>query len=167
MVIDRWTGDIVRAREIEDVPVARSYKPPVVVGRAPTVARETVALRRPPLPRPAPERLTQTANIAPSAADNLPLAVEDEEILTSSIDGVDVEAEIDPTGPISMPPPLPGVEAEAPRLESEAPVEITAAPKPPAIAETDPVAPKPAWQATAPQGERFDPADGRDPIADY
>jgi len=181
LAIDRWTGDIVRARVIEAGPAVRPYRPPVVVDRAPRATRKAAALRVPPLPRPAPERLTQTASVTPSAAEDrlepeeaLSEAAQDEDIVTSSIDRPDVVPEIDPIGETTpMPPPLPGVEAEAPPPESEAPAEIAAMPKLPAIAEADAVAeavivaPKPAPPITALQGERFDPADGRDPLAVY
>ncbi|HSG95366.1 MAG TPA: hypothetical protein VLA28_07580, partial [Afifellaceae bacterium] len=105
-------------------------------------------------------------------------AVEGEETATSSIEGLDAESEIYPIGkPVSAPPSPPVADAEAPPTEPSAPVEVAALPKPPAIAEAEPaagadtlspaVAPKPARPATVPQGERFDPADGRDPIAKY
>ena len=186
LVIDRWSGDIVRARVIESGPAVRPYRPPAVVDRAPpntpTATRKIAALRVPPLPRPAPERLTQTASIAPSATDRPepeeapPATVQGGDIVTSSIDRPDsmdqpnAASEIDPIGePAPIPPPL----TEAPTPEPEAPVEIAAVPNLPAIAEPDPVAeavtssPKPARPVTALQGERFDPADRRDPIAVY
>ena len=190
LAIDRWTGDIVRARVIEAGPSVRPYRPPAVVDRAPPDSRITrrkiAALRVPPLPRPAPERLTQTASTTPSVDDSLepentlPETAQDEDIVTSSIDRPDsmdrpnAVSEIDPIGePVPMPPPLPEAGAEAPPPEAEAPVEIATAPKLPVIAEPDPVvepvaiASKPARPVTALQGERFDPADRRDPIAVY
>ena len=195
LAIDRWTGDIVRARVIEAGPAVRPYRPPAVVDReppiTPTAPRKITSLRVPPLPRPAPERLTQTASIAPSVEDRLdpekmlPEAVQDEDMVTSSIDRPDsidrpnAASEVDPIGePVPMPPSLPEVGTEASPPEPEAPVKIAAAPKLPTITEPDPVAnavmsaPTPAFSvSTAPvtvlQGERFDPADGRDPIAVY
>lgn len=185
LVIDRWSGDIVRARVIEVDPAVGPYRPPAVV-RAPAttriVTREIAALRAPPLPRPAPERLTQTVSITPSATDRLepeeaPLATGlGGDIVTSStdrpdsIDQPDAVPEIDPIGePAPMSPPL----TEAPTPEPEAPVEIAAVPNLPAITEPDPVveavtsAPTPARPVTALHEERFDPADQRDPIAVY
>ena len=171
MVIDRWSGDIVRAREIEDVPVARSYKPPASVDRAPpntpATRRKISSLHAPPLPRPAPERLTQTALVEPSPGDLLereempPPAVESEDIVTSSVHRPD---EVPETGPIgestAVPPSLAGAEAAPPPGERELPV-AEAVPFPPDVAA------KPARPVTALQGERFDPADGRGQIADY
>ena len=190
LAIDRWTGDIVRARVVEGGPASRRYRPPAVADReppiTPTAPRKITSLRVPPLPRPAPERLTQTASIAPSVEDRLdpekmlPEAVQDEDIVTSSIDRPDsidrpnAASEIGPIGePVSMPPSLPEVGTEASPPEPEAPVEIAAVPNLPAITEPDQVseaamsAPTPARPVTALQGERFDPADGRDPIAVY
>jgi hypothetical protein len=150
LVIDRWTGDIVRARFIETGPAVRPYRPPAVVDRVSpntrTTTRKIAALHVPPLPRPAPERLTQTASIAPSAVDRVereetpPAKVEGDDIVTSSVSRPDAEAEIDPTGEsVPMPPPLPGVGTEAPPPEPEMPVDIAAAPKLPAITEADAV----------------------------
>ena len=180
LVIDRWSGDIARARVIEASPAVRPYRPPAVVDRGRATTRKIAALPVPPLPRPAPQRLTQTASIAPPAEDRLelektlPEAVQDEDIVTSSIDRPDGVPEIDRIGETTpMPPSLPGAGAEEPSPEPEAPVEIAAVPKLPAIAEPGPVAeavtiaPKPARPVTALQGERFDPADSRDPIAVY
>ena len=181
LVIDRWSGDIVRARIIEAGPAVRPYRPPAVADRGPRATRKTAALRVPPLPRPAPERMTRTVGITPSAADRLewektlPEAAQDEDIVTSSIDGPVAVPEIDPiveTTPMSPPEP------EATSPEPEAPVEIASVPKLPAIAEPDPIAeavthaPKPARPVhndpvTALQGERFDPADARGPITVY
>ena len=153
LVIDRWSGDIVRARAI------KANRAP---GKARAKTRKIAALRVPPLPRPAPERLTQTVSITPSAvADRL----QPENTLP----------EIDPIGE-TTPMPLPLVETPPP--VPEAAVEIAAVPVLPAIAEPDPVAeaiaiaPKPARPVitapvTALQGERYDPADIRDPIAVY
>ena len=179
LVIDRWSGDIVRALVIEADPAVRPYKPPALVDRVPATTRKTAALRVPPLPRPAPERATQAASITPSAADRAelektqPATMQDGDVVTSSTNRPDVVPKIDPVGePVPMPP-----FAETPAPEPEAPVEIAAVPKLPAIAEADAVveavapapivAPKPARSVTALQGERFDPADGRDPIAVY
>jgi lipoprotein-anchoring transpeptidase ErfK/SrfK len=58
------------------------------------------------------------------------------------------------------------VEPEKMPPEPEAPVEITAVPKHPAIAEAVTVEPTPARPVAALQGERFDPADGRDQVAE-
>jgi hypothetical protein len=190
LAIDRWTGRIMRARVIEGGPAVRPYRPPVVVDRAPPDTRITrrkiAALRAPPLPRPAPERLTQTARITPSIEDQPEpeetpsVKAQDEDIATSSIDRPDsidqpnAVAKTDPIGePVPLPPPLPGAGAEASPPEPEAPVEIAAAPKMPAIAEADRVveavtsAPTPARPGIALKGERFDPADECDPIAVY
>lgn len=162
LVIDRWSGDIVRARVIEAGPAVRPYRLPAVVDRVPGARRKTSTMRVPPLPRPAPERLTQTVSITPSAvADRL----QPENTLP----------EIDPIGE-TTPMPLPLVETPPP--VPEAAVEIAAVPVLPAIAEPDPVAeaiaiaPKPARPVitapvTALQGERYDPADIRDPIIVY
>jgi hypothetical protein len=181
LAIDRWTGDIMRAQVMETGPAVRPNRPPAVVERVPQTTRQIAALRVPPLPRPAPERLTQTAIITPPAEDNRsepekmpPPAVEGEDIVTSSIIRPEAVPEIDPIGePIPLPPSLPGAGAEAPSPEPELPVEVVAVPKSPAIAETDPVSeaipaePKPVRPVTALQGERYDPADMRDPITDY
>ena len=206
LAIDRWTGDIVRARAVEVRRAVRPNRPPADIVRAPAAKRKTVALRVPPLPRPAPERLTQTANISPPALDSLepetmpptmpPPAVEDDDIVTSSTGRRDSIAskvrpvtvpEIDPIAKTAMmrpsppvaeaPPPEPEAVVEAVPPEPELPVKVAAVPKAPAIAGTDQAAeavsvlpvlpPKPVRPVTALQGERFDPADGRDPIADY
>ena len=184
LAIDRWTGDIMRARVIAAGPAVRPYRPPVVVDRVlpdtPVARRNIAALRVPPLPRPAPERLTEAASITPPAEDGLapdktpPETAQGDDIVTSSIDRLDQSAETGPIGePVPMPPSLPGTKTAAQPPEPEAPVEIAAAPKLPAVPEPDPVAeaavpaPIPAWPAAVLQGERFDPADERDPIAVY
>ncbi len=196
LVIDRWSGDIVRARVIEAGSAARPYRPPVVVERVPGARRDAAARRVPPLPRPAPERLTQTAGIAPlAAADRLEPgkrpspAIEGGDIVTSSINRPDAVPEIDPIGePVPIPRSLPVTEAEAPPSKPEAPVDVTALPERTAHAEADAVALAPVVASelarpdsimpdsimpvsrapvTALQGERFDPADGRDPITVY
>ncbi len=181
LVIDRWSGDIVRARVIKAAPAVR----PAAVDRIPakvrTKTRKIAALRVPPLPRPVPERVTQTANITLFTVDRLelektpPPAERGGDIVTSSISKPAVVPEIDPIGePTPMPQPL----AEAPPPVAEPPVEIASVSKLPVIAEPDPVTgavvlePKPAGPVskipvTVLQGERFDPADIRDPIAVY
>lgn len=185
LVIDRWSGDIVRARVVKAAPAVRPYRPPAAVDRTPakarTKTRKIAALRVPPLPRPVPERVTQTANITPFTVDRLelektpPPAERGGDVVTSSISKPAVVPEIDPVGePTPTPPPL----ADAPQPVAEPPVEIASVPKLPAIAEPDPVAgavvlaPKPAGPVskipvTVLQGERFDPADIRDPITVY
>ena len=218
LAIDRWTGDIMRARVIEAGPAVRPYRPPVVVDRAQPdtriTRREIAALGVPPLPRPAPERLTQTASVTPPSvadgvepektlspavpggdivtssinrADKVPEidpigqttapAVQADDIVTSSVDRPKPAPEIDPIGePTPMPPSLPGVGADALPPEPEAPVEIAVIPEPLAVPNPAPAAeiapPEPARpgytpSVTALQGERFDPADARDPITVY
>jgi len=193
LVIDRWSGDIVRARAIEAGPAVQPLRPPAMVGRAPQKMR-SAALPVPPLPRPAPERLTQTVSVSPSPEDypepvtSVPEAVQDEDIMTSSTNRAAGMPESDSIGdPASMPPPLPGAGpgkgTKTPPSGSQALAEVAAAPKSPAIAESDAVAvavipaptsarpvsamPVAGAPVAALQEERFDPADFRDPIAVY
>ena len=65
----------MRARVIEAGPAVRPYRAPAVVDRAPATVRKIAALRVPPLPRPAPERLTQTVSITPSAEPEAPVEI--------------------------------------------------------------------------------------------
>ena len=125
---DVVASDTVRARFIEAGPVVRPHRPPAAVDRAPAATRKSAALRVPSLPRPTPQRLTQTMSIAPSAVGR--------------------------------------VEPEKTPPEPEAPVEIAAVPKHPVIAAAVTVEPTPARPVAALQGERFDPADGRDQVAE-
>ncbi len=221
LAIDRWTGDIVRARIVTPGRRARPNRPPAVVKRAPKAKHKTVALRVPPLPRPAPERLAELASVVPPSAEDrhepekspLP-AAEDDAIVTSSTSPAHQVPEIDPIAepdamvptlpdataedivtsstsrpveapeidpiakPDAMQPSLPDTEAKETSLEPDRPADIAALPMPQAIAgtaeEAAAVAPPPAVPSKSPvrpvtalQGERFDPADGRGPIADY
>ncbi len=66
-VIDRFSGDTVRARVIEVGLGVQPHRKPAVADRVLATTRKSAALRVPSLPRSAPQRLTQTMSIAPSA----------------------------------------------------------------------------------------------------